>query len=125
MSVLEQLAGRRILVVEDEALIAMLAEDMLAELGCVVLGPAMNVAAAMALLAHDQPVDVALLDLNLNGESVYPVADVLRQRGVPLVICTGNGVAGLGEVEREALVLQKPYRSVDLAAALTRALAKA
>ncbi|HSZ53876.1 MAG TPA: response regulator [Caulobacteraceae bacterium] len=116
------LKGRRVLVVEDEMMIAMLVEDMLADLGCSVVGPAHGLQAAMVLAEEAADLDAALLDVNLAGQPVFAVADVLRARNVPIVFCTGYGDAGLREADRGAPVLQKPYRSRDLAETLATAL---
>jgi len=105
------LEGRRVLVVEDEAMIAMLVEDMLDTLGCKVVGPAYGLETAMALAKSADDIDVALLDINLAGLSTFPVADALRVRGVPVVFATGYGEAELREVDRGAPVLMKPYRA--------------
>lgn len=118
------LQGRRVLVVEDEAMIAMLVEDMLDELGCAVVGPAHALDAALALASSEINIDAALLDINLAGESVFPVADALRAKGVPAVFSTGYGDSGLrGGRYSDAPVLQKPFRAGDLERALTAALA--
>ena len=122
MSGNDALKGRRVLVVEDEAMIAMLVEDMLADLGCVVVGPAHDLDAAMALAAGAEAIDVALLDVNLAGKPVFALADALRERGVPLVFATGYGEGGLREIDAGAPVLQKPFRTADLAHALNTAL---
>jgi CheY-like chemotaxis protein len=119
----EDLKGRQVLVVEDEMMIAMLVEDMLAELGCAVVGPAHGLAAALDLVAGTSVVDVALLDVNLAGQPVFAVADALRARQVPIVFCTGYGDAGLRDEDRGSRVLQKPYRAQDLAQSLSAALA--
>jgi len=116
------LAGRRILVVEDEMMIAMLVEDMLTELGCSVVGPAHALAEALALAQSEPGLDAALLDVNLAGQPVFPVADALREKGVPAIFSTGYGDAGLRDIDRGSPVLQKPFRSGDLARALGEAL---
>ena len=116
------LAGRRVLVVEDEMMIAMLVEDMLTDLGCAVVGPAHALDAALDLARSEVDLDVALLDVNLAGQPVFAVADALREKGVPAIFSTGYGDAGLREVDRGALVLQKPFRAGDLARALSAAL---
>ena len=116
------LVGRRILVVEDEMMIAMLVEDMLSELGCAVVGPAHALDVALDLARTEQGLDAALLDVNLGGQPVFAVADALREKGVPAIFSTGYGDAGLREIDRGALVLQKPFRAGDLAAALNAAL---
>lgn len=122
MSRYEGLEGRRVLVVEDETMIAMLVEDMLGDLGCVVVGPAHALESALALAEDDEGMDAALLDLNLGGQPVFPLADALRARGVPLIFCTGYGQAGLRDVDAGATVLQKPFRITDLARALEEAM---
>jgi CheY-like chemotaxis protein len=116
------LNGRRVLVVEDEMMIAMLIEDMLADLGCDVVGPAHALDAALDVVLTETALDVALLDVNLAGQPVYAVADALRAKGVPTIFCTGYGDVGLREVDRGAPVLQKPFLAGDLASALTLAL---
>jgi CheY-like chemotaxis protein len=79
-----------ILVVDDETMIAMLLQDMLTDRGCNVVGPAGAVASAVALIdAGERPLDGAILDVNLRGELVYPVADALLHRSVPFVFVTG------------------------------------
>jgi CheY-like chemotaxis protein len=115
-------SGRRILVVEDEMMIAMLMEDMLAELGCAVVGPAHALDTALDLARTELGLDAALLDVNLAGQPVFAVADALREKGVPTIFATGYGDAGLREIDRGAPVLQKPFRAGDLARALGEAL---
>ena len=118
----EPLQGRRVLVVEDEMMIAMLVEDMLGEMGCTVIGPAHAVEPALNLAANEPEIDAALLDINLAGQPVFAIADVLRAKGVPMIFSTGYGESGLREVDRGAPVLQKPFRAAELAAALNLAL---
>lgn len=110
---------RRILVIEDEALVAMLVEDALIDAGFDVIGPARSVSEALALLADDLPT-AAVLDLNLCGETSVPVADELVARGIPFVVATGYGAAGLPDGHRHVPVLPKPYDPADLTAALER-----
>ena len=88
--------GLRVLVVEDEAVLAMLVEEYLDELGCEVAGMAMRLDEAVAQ-ARTLAVDVAVLDVNLAGQASYLVAEVLRERGVPVVFATGYGAAGIPE----------------------------
>jgi len=116
------LKGRRILVVEDEMMIAMLVEDMLAELGCAVVGPAHALDTALALARTENFLDAALLDVNLAGQPVFAVADALRAIGVPAIFSTGYGEAGLRDVDHGAPVLQKPFLAGDLKRALNEAL---
>lgn len=109
--------GLRVLVAEDEALVSMLIEDMLADAGAVVVGPAATLDEALSL-ARTETVDIALLDVNLAGKAIFPVADVLRERGVPFIFASGYGEAGIIEDHRGAPVLQKPFREADLNRAL-------
>ncbi len=103
----------RILVVEDEFLIRMLLEDMLDELGYVVAAAAGRVDEA-AELAKTAEFDAAILDVNLDGQDVYPVADILVARGVPFVFVTGYGGRGLPDPYRQRPTLQKPFQIEDL-----------
>jgi CheY-like chemotaxis protein len=108
--------------VEDEAMVAMMIEDMLLDFGCVVVGPAARVSSALRLI-EGGGIDVAVLDVNLGGESVFPVADRLAGLGVPFVFSTGYGAAGLEDRHRDRPVLQKPYERAHLSAALAASLA--
>ena len=114
-----KLAGRRILIVEDEALVAMLVEDALLDAGAEVIGPVATVAEAMSLLDAEAP-DAAVLDLNLAGETSTPVADVLATRGVPFVVATGYGAEGLPAGHASVPVLAKPYDPDELTSTLAR-----
>lgn len=114
------LNGLRVLVVEDEALVSMLLEEFLDELGCVVVATAARLGDALAK-AGSLVVDVAVLDVNLAGVMSYPVAEALQARGVPFVFSTGYGASGLPDALRGALVLSKPYRQRQLAEALIMA----
>ena len=106
------LNGRRILLVEDESLVAALAEDLLLDAGCEVL-LAMRLDEAM-MLADDDEVELGILDVNLGEERSYPVADLLRARGTPFIFATGYGRAGLNGAYQDVPVLQKPYRGDEL-----------
>ena len=112
-------AARKILVVEDEALVAMLVEDALLDAGFAVLGPAATVEEALALLERETP-DAVVLDLNLAGETSTPVADWLAARGIPYVIATGYGATGLPAGHQDAMVLAKPYDPAELTGMLDR-----
>jgi CheY-like chemotaxis protein len=114
------LAGKRILLVEDEFIVAAMAEDMLTELGATVIGPASSIAAGLRLAAIDS-IDAAVLDVNMDGERIDPVANLLSARRIPIVFATGYGNDVLGR-DRAALVLDKPYTQEQLADALARAL---
>jgi CheY-like chemotaxis protein len=119
------MGGSRVLVVEDDAMISMLVEDMLEDLGYVVAATANTVASAIVSVREGGPFDAAILDVNLDGVPVFPIADLLRGEGVPLIFSTGYGDAGLRDADRACPVLRKPYRVEDLAAALRTALALA
>ena len=118
----EALAGRRVLVVEDEALIAMNVQEMLDALGCVVVAAPTRVEEALAAL-EDGGIDAVLLDVNLHGQPSFPVADALAAREVPFVFATGYGVHALREDLRDRPVLPKPFRMGELERALAGALA--
>lgn len=120
----QPLKGLRVLIVEDEAPIALQVEDMLVESECDVVGPASRVGQALKLIA-DEPVDAAVLDLNIAGDLVYPVADALEKRGLPYIFATGYGASSLTEPYRSRRVLQKPFSRRDLLQAMAEALQKA
>lgn len=96
-------------------------EDMLGELGCTLVGPAMRLDQAEAMLDEAGTADVAVLDVNIAGKPVFPFAEKLAAKGVPLVLATGYGRDGLPEEWRTMTVLAKPYTFEDLAGALMRA----
>ena len=114
-------ARRRVLIVEDEALVAMLIEDVLLDLNCDVIAVAAQLEHAMEATARES-FDVAILDVNLAGTMTYPVARVLRARGTPFIFVTGYGPDGIDPDYAGYPVLQKPFRRNDLAAALSLAL---
>lgn len=103
----------RVLVVEDEVTISLLMEDMLLDLGCEVVGPAARLSAAKHL-AGTEVLDLAILDVNLAGEPIYPVAELLADRGVPFAFSTGYGAGGIEPRYRDRPVLQKPFSAADL-----------
>ena len=117
--------GLVVLVVEDEFLIAMDLEAMLKEHGWHLLGPAATVAEALALLEVGKMPDVALLDVNLRGETVVPVAEVLRERGVPIVLASAyDHAASMADVLVGVPNVGKPAQERHLLAALERAVEK-
>ena len=116
-----KLRHRRVLLVEDEMMVAMLIEDMLSDFGCEVIGPAARIDEALKL-AGEGRIDVAILDVNLNGQETYPVADALAAIGVPFVFATGYGAGSLREGYRHRPTLQKPFAQRDLVRALALAL---
>lgn len=103
----------RVLVVEDEVLISMLIEDMLADIGCKCIEVAPSVEAALEALKTSEP-DFAMLDINLNGKRSFPIADVLTSREIPFVFLSGYGAHGLERPYDGAKVLQKPFALNDL-----------
>lgn len=118
----EALKGRRVLIVEDETLVAMELEVLLAEHGCAVVGPVPTVARALALLDRERP-DAAILDLNLNGQKATPVAAALTALGVPFVLATGYGEAQSLQPELEqAPRVDKPVNHGELVSTLARIL---
>jgi CheY-like chemotaxis protein len=113
------LSDRRLLVVEDEALVLMMIEDMLADLGCSSVSTAGTVESAIALI-DGQIFDFAMLDMNLNGDSSYPVAEVLAARDVAFIYCTANTSLDMKDGYLDRPVLQKPFKFEQLAALLSR-----
>jgi CheY-like chemotaxis protein len=115
------LSGRRILVVEDEMIAAWVLEKMLADMGYKVVGPAARVKEALAMI-ETEATDAVLLDINLNGEKSYPVADALAARGVPFFFSTGYNKDSMPHGYRDFPMLQKPYEATKLAAILAHLL---
>ncbi|MFZ5719867.1 MAG: HWE histidine kinase domain-containing protein [Pseudomonadota bacterium] len=116
------LKGARVLIVEDAVLLALELETGLSDAGAQVVGPAYELEEALALLG--QPIDAAVLDANLNGRSVTPVAEALHQRGVPFVFATGYGETGGAPGGFSAPVIRKPYDVTQVAAAVAELLAE-
>ncbi|MBB4569274.1 response regulator [Rhizobium leucaenae] len=115
------LEGLRVLLVEDEGLIAMLTEDMLQDLGCSVAAGASTVAEAIEKVQAGG-FDLALLDVDLVGKKVFPVAELLATQGIPFAFASGYGESALPEEFRQRPVLPKPFHINELAAALSAAL---
>ena len=113
----------RVLVVEDEAIIAMTAEDMLEELGCTAVACASTLQEALAAIEAGG-FEVALLDINLNGHESLPAAARLRELGRPFVFTTGYGAAGSGADFADVPLVTKPYQLADLEDAIGRALGR-
>ena len=113
--------AKRILVVEDELMIRMLLEDMLGELGYTVAAEAARIDEALEA-AKTADFDVAILDVNLNGQTIAPVAEVLAARGTPFVFATGYGERGLPEAYRDRPTLKKPFQMEGLKQMLESAL---
>jgi len=118
------LHGLRMLIVEDEAMVAMLVEDMLSDLGCEVVDIVASVEQGLLLLATTgNGIEAAILDVNLGGEKVFPIADALVKLGIPFVFATGYGRAGIEPRFSDRLVLAKPFGQAAVAALLTEAVA--
>lgn len=103
-------------------IVAWLLEDLLAELGCAIVGPAASVTQALVMI-EAEAIDVAVLDVNLNGEMSYPLADVLAARGVPFVFVTGYDRNRILERYRTFPVMQKPFHRSELSDTLAKLLA--
>ncbi len=112
----------RVLVVEDEAVIAMLVEDMVTDFGSEVVGPVAKMTEALSL-ARDAELDAAILDINVGGAVIFPVADLLRERGIPFIFATGYGAKALPQRFGDSPTLPKPFSYSVLSAALGAALA--
>ena len=112
----------RVLIVEDEAMIAMLVEDMVLDFGSEVVGPVANVNDAINL-ARSAELDAAILDINVSGSVIFPVADILTERGIPLIFATGYGSRGLPPRFQNSPTLPKPFSYQSLEEALRTALA--
>lgn len=112
------LRGRRILIVEDEYLLANDLHDVIREAGAEVLGPVPSVAAALALIAAEAVIDAAVLDVNLRGEMVFAVADALVARGVPFTFATGYDHWALPDRFADAPRVEKPLKGRQIRAAL-------
>lgn len=116
------LNGRRVLIVEDESLVAMLLETILEDMGCTPVGPASSVDEGLAMATDAPDLDAALLDVNVAGRQVFPVAAALKARGVPFVFSTGYGEGGLPEEWRGQATVQKPFTEAAIRQALMAAM---
>jgi CheY-like chemotaxis protein len=112
---MSRFAQLRILIVEDEPVVAMCLEDILDGLGCVPVGPAARLSEGMAM-AEQEAIDAAILDINLAGERSTPIAAALRARGVPFAFASGYGNAPEGF--EDLPLIEKPYRENDIVVAL-------
>jgi DNA-binding response OmpR family regulator len=108
--------GRRVLVVDDDALVADALASMLRDAGCLVVGPFLSLAAAWAA-ARAEAIDAAMIDVNLDGELSFPLADLLTDLGIPVVFVTGDGALARGAYPRRP-ILAKPFTPDDLRAVL-------
>lgn len=115
------ISSLQILVVEDESMVAMMIEDMLEDLGHKVIATSGRMPDASRLVS-DASADLAILDVNLNGEETYPLADSLAARQIPFIFATGYGSSGIKPEWSGVPVLQKPFQSRELAQAINLAL---
>jgi DNA-binding NtrC family response regulator len=120
--VIAALSGRRILLVEDSPVVGPFTADILADLGCEVIGPAPNMAAARELIDGEM-FDAAILDVHIRGERVFPLLDLLEGRGVPFLMTSGYADWQMPEKWEGRPRLQKPYTIGDIGAALEELLA--
>jgi len=117
----QRLSGR-VLIVEDESLVAMLLETILEDMGCTPVGPASTVDEGLAIATSAEQLDAALLDVNVAGRQVFPIAEALKARGVPFVFSTGYGESGLSEAWRGHPTVQKPFTETAIREALMKAM---
>lgn len=110
--------ARGVLLVEDEAILRMLLEDMIEDLGFELAASVDSIHAAQGAITGGCAIGAAIVDVNLGGEPSFPVADLLLQRQVPFLFSTGYGPEGIPERFRDVPVLAKPYRRDDIHAAL-------
>lgn len=110
-------ARLRVLVVEDESLVAMFLEDVLEDLGHEMVGPYSRVDAALPA-AQSENFDVAILDVNVNGQAIFPVAEAIASRGLPFIFSTGYGQKSLPEQYRSRPTLDKPFLPSDVESVL-------
>lgn len=117
---MQDLRGKRVLVLEDEPLIGIVLADILEAAGCVVVGPAYDVDQALRLISH-AAIDCAVLDVNLgSGQTSAPVADVLEERAIPFLFATGYGEGALRSKDRTKPRVDKPYDDIQICWTLQR-----
>ena len=119
---MSQTLSGRVLIVEDESLVAMLLETILEDMGCTPVGPASTIDEGLALATGAEPLDAALLDVNVAGRQVFPIAEALKARGVPFVFSTGYGESGLSDEWRGHPTVQKPFTEAAIREALMKAM---
>ncbi|HEY3777535.1 MAG TPA: response regulator [Rhizomicrobium sp.] len=115
------LAGKSVLVVEDESLVGLFIQDMLVDIGCEAAGLAAHYEDALEK-AQSLAFDVAILDVNLAGRQTFPIAQLISRRGLPFVFATGYGATGIPSAFENVPVVRKPFEQHDLEAALRAAL---
>ncbi|HKU92879.1 MAG TPA: response regulator [Sphingomicrobium sp.] len=115
-----RLKGRRILVVEDSPVVGPFTAELLADLGCEVVGPAPNMAAARELAEGAEPIDAAMMDVHIRGDVVFALCEVLAARGVPFVLTSGYADWQMPDKWEDRPRLQKPYTVEQVEDALAR-----
>lgn len=115
-----RLTGRRILVVEDSPVVGPFTAELLAELGCEVVGPAPNMAAAREIVEGDEPIDAAMMDVHIRGERVFPLCEVLAAKGVPFLLTSGYADWQMPDKWEDRPRLLKPYTIDQVEEALTK-----
>jgi CheY-like chemotaxis protein len=115
------LVGKRVLVVEDESLVAMLIEGLLQECECIIVGPCSTLEKALET-ARSETFDLAVLDVNLRGQRVYPVAELLSERRIPFLFLSGYGDEAIPPDRAEWKVCAKPFKGDDLMKMLSETL---
>ena len=105
----DRLKGRRILLIEDSPVVGPFTAELLADLGCQVVGPAPNMAAAREIIESDEPVDAAILDVHIRGDVVFPLCDALAAKGVPFVLTSGYAGWQIPDKWEDRPRLLKPY----------------
>jgi two-component SAPR family response regulator len=110
---IDDVAGRRVLVVEDETLIAVVIEDILSAMDCEIVGPTGKLETALQL-ARDETLDLAILDVTIRGGKVFAVAEELLARGIPFLLASGYGDWALPQVLRDRPRLMKPFTATEL-----------
>lgn len=118
-----ELSGLRIFLVEDEGFVALMIEDMLQDLGCEIAASVAQLSEAREIAATIEA-DLAVLDVNLDGQPIFPVAEILRERKIPLVFSTGYGASGLPREFAGHPVLGKPFLMGELQRKITLALGR-
>ena len=121
MAATQDLTGRRILVVEDSPVVGPFTADLLDDLGCVVVGPAPNMASAREL-AEAGDIDAAIVDIHIRGERVFPICEILAQKGVPFLLTSGYADRQMPEQWQDRPRLDKPYTLDDVREALAKLL---
>ena len=104
-------------------MVAMLVEDMLTELGHSVVGPVMRLEQALPL-AREAEFEFDILDVNLGGQLSFPIAEILKRRGIPFIFATGYGAGGIDQAYRDTITLSKPFGRSDVQRAFARMLPK-